>query len=306
MHNSFFVNKTIVLISLLFIVSCNKFKEFTQKPELGSLQQGLMLSAATGYCVSIAISAYKGYTLPDNVIYNEATGLIYIKIDKYHPLPFNNNIGDIVIASNWHENAGLITILFGNLNVLNGNTKVNGLLMVPIIENEEDKTISAILFKEDIIVNSNPDNSVLNMSNISIDIYNFRMDRFNNKIPQDAYIAVKQNIWFININQNNLHNNVYDDIITINGGGQIVEIQGSSGGILYHALINSKIQYSKCKYNPISGYGLIQNFKAGGKVFIDLGNSLLSFQNTCDGKVHVDFSSGKYVSYFGKNISLDL
>ena len=89
-------------------------------------------------------------------------------------------------------------------------------------------------------------------------------------------------------------------------GCQIVEVEGNSGGMVYHALINAKIKQSECGKNPISGYALSQNFKAGGELLIDLGNSYLSFHNTCDGMAHVEFSSGKYMGYNGKDVPLGL
>jgi hypothetical protein len=305
--NSILAMSIVNLLLFFIILSCNKSKEFTQKPELGSLQQGIRMSAAVGYCTSIAYSAFNGNSLPDNVSFIKEKSLIYIKIDKNHPLPFNNAIGDIIISGLWHEEggSGVITILFGNFDPLGGNVKVYGVCLVPVMKSMLNETITAVLFKEDIIINSS-DTSILNMSNISVDIYNNRMDRFNTQIPSDAYIAVKQNIWFVNIDRSKTTDNVYDDILTVNGGGQMVEVQSSTGGLLYHAMINTKIHYSNCSFNPIDGYALSQNVKAGGTIFIDLGNSLLSFRNTCDGKAHVDFSSGKYITYNGKYISLDL
>jgi aspartyl aminopeptidase len=86
----------------------------------------------------------------------------------------------------------------------------------------------------------------------------------------------------------------------------MVELEGSSGGILYHAIIDAKYNYSVCPNNPTSGSAFTQNLKAGGEPAIDLGNSLLSFHSTCDGTAHVDFSCGKYVTYNNKNILLNL
>ena len=37
----------------------------------------------------------------------------------------------------------------------------------------------------------------------------------------------------------------------------------------------------------------------------DSAKVLLIFHDECNGKVHVDFASGKYVFYNGKDVSLD-
>jgi len=132
------------------------------------------------------------------------------------------------------------------------------------------------------------------------------MNRLDAPKPNDLYVAVKQNVWFIDIDQAGTYSDPYDDDIVVNGGGQIAEIKGESGGILYHAMIDTKINYSECSHNPVRGSALSQNFKSGDDLIIDLGNTLLSFHDNCDGKVHVDFASGKYVFYNGKDISLGL
>ncbi|MFZ4399449.1 MAG: hypothetical protein ACOYO1_05395 [Bacteroidales bacterium] len=71
-------------------------------------------------------------------------------------------------------------------------------------------------------------------------------------------------------------------------------------------MIDTKVNYSECNLNPISGNGLTQNFKTGGIPFIDLGNSLLSFHSNCDGKVHIELCTGKYIGYNGKDIFLNI
>jgi len=136
--------------------------------------------------------------------------------------------------------------------------------------------------------------------------FKVEMDRFSTTIPSDAYVAVKQSVWFVSVDQEGTSETVYDDILTINGGGQIIEAEGESGGIIYHAIINGKVNYSVCAKNPISGYALSQSFKAGSESYIDLGGSFLSFHNSCDGKVHVDISTGKYINYNNKYIALNI
>ncbi len=299
------LNRFLSVLLVLLFFSCNKFKEYNQKPELESLQQGLKTSAAIAYCTSVVMSVVEGHDLPANVIYEKNTGLIYIRIDDNYPLPFNKNIGDIVIAFNWSGTAGLMSVLFANIDLLGGNVKLYGLHLVPFMKQSEEEGIWAMLEKQDIIIGNGSD-TLLDMSNITDVVFNTKVSQLNAEKPNDAFVAVKQNIWFINIGQNETYANVYDDNITISGGGQIAEVKGTSGGIIYHAMIETKINYSICNMNPIDGFAFLQNFKAGGEPYIDLGNSLLSFHNTCDGKAHVDISTGKYMTYNNKYISLNL
>lgn len=294
----------LIMVCLLFF-SCKKFKEISQAPEIEPLQHGLKTSVAIAYCASAATSAYKGKPLPDNVIFDKNSGLIYIKIDKNHPLPFNNNIGDIVVAGIWRNGGGVMAVLFANIDLLGGKVKLYGMRLVPFFENLQENRITAMFAKQDIIIGNGSD-TILNLSNISDFVFNAQMERLNTERATDVFVAVKQNVWMIDINQSNTDDNVYDDEITINGGGQIVEVAGATGGVIYHALIDAKVNYSLCSKNPVGGCALSQNFKTGGNVFLDLGNSYISFHNNCDGMGHIDFCSGKYITYNGKDIALNL
>lgn len=287
----------------MLLNSCSKYKEYSQKPELESLRQGLKTSVAIGYCASVATSAHQGKALPKNVRFDSNSGLIYISIDENNPLPFNKNVGDIIIASHWSNNSGIMVILFANIDILGGQVKLYGINMVPFMERDEEEGIWAMFAKQDIILGNGSD-TILNLSNLNDFVFNTQLARLNQEKPTDAFVAVKQNFWFINVDRAKTYDNLYDDNITVSGGGQIAEVKGASGGIIYHALIGAKVNYSICSKNPIDGYALSQNFKAGGEPYIDLGNSFLSFHSTCDGMVHVDVSTGKYISYNNKNIDL--
>jgi hypothetical protein len=299
------LQRLLTVLIILQFCSCNKFKEYNQEPELESLQQGLKTSAAIGYCASVVMAVVEGQELPDNVVRDKNTGLIYIKIDNNHPLPFNKNIGDIVIAFNWSGRAGLMSVLFANIDLLGGNIRLFGLDLVPIMKETEKEEICAMFTGQDIIIGNGSD-TLLKMSNITDVVFNTKINQLNSEKPNDAFVAVKQNVWFINIDQNQTWSDLYDDNITISGGGQIAEVKGNSGGVIYHAMVETKINYSICNLNPIDGFAFLQNFKAGDRPYIDLGNSLLSFHNTCDGKVHVDISTGKYMTYNNKYILLGL
>lgn len=302
------VIKCVSFICLLAILSllttCKKIDKFRTEPELEPLKHGIKTSVAVAFCASVATAVFSGRQVPDNVKYIENTGLIYVKIDRAHPLPFNNNIGDIVIAGIWHGNSGLISILFADIDILDGDIELYGLHTVPIFEDYETGNIIAVFAEQDIVLGYGSD-TILDTDHISDMFFNTEMDRLEDNKPGDVFAAVKQNVWFIDIDQAKTLSNVYDDVIVVNGGGQIAEVKGESGGILYHAMIDTKINYSECSRNPLRGTALSQNFKSSDDLIIDLGNTLLSFHDDCDGKVHVDFASGKYVFYNGKDVSLD-
>jgi hypothetical protein len=47
----------------------------------------------------------------------------------------------------------------------------------------------------------------------------------------------------------------------------------------------------------------MQNLKAD--TGIELGNILLNFHDRCDGKAYVEFSSGEWFNYIGRNVNLN-
>jgi hypothetical protein len=295
----------LIFLALLVVGSCKKIEELNVQPELEPLQQGLKTSAALGYCASVAAAAFQGHTVPPNVVYNENTGMIYIHIDQNYPLPFNKNIGEIIIAGIWNGNSGLISVLFANIDILGGNVRLYGFYTIPIIVNDSDESIVTLFAKQDIIVGYGSD-TILNLGNITETVFNSELSRLNMEKPSDVFVAVRQNVWFINIDRANTCNNIYDDDLVVNGGGQIVEIKSTSGGVLYHALLNTRINYSICPANPLSGYSLLQNIRSGGNILLDIGNVLFSFNNNCNGLVHIDLSTGKYLNYNGKELPLGL
>src|ERR1035437_1881101 len=203
------VSFAIVVTVMILSFSCRKYREYSQKPELEPLQQGLKTSMAVGYCASVAVSAFEGKPLPGNVTFNKNLGLIYITFDQTHPSPFNQNIGDIVIAGVWQTNSGVISILFANFDLLNYKTKIYGINTVPVID-DPIKGITTILAKQDVIISTGAD-TILDLSNMTNLLFNNEMDRLNTTEPNDVNIAVKQNVWFINIDRADTYNDVLDD-----------------------------------------------------------------------------------------------
>ena len=301
------LSKFFTFLIIFQMCSCKKLKEYNQKPELSSLQQGLKTSVAIGYSSSIAMSAFKGDALPGNVTVvsksSDQSGcswLVYIKCDNNYPLPFNSNVGDIIMAGLGDERGGVVSVLFGDFNLLNTNVKLFGIQTFPVIEREDQttrkKNIMAVFAKQDFVIGDASTEAFLSLD-LSDMQFQAEMNRLTTPVPSDAYVAVKQNFWLVGVDQAGTSNTVYDDVFTVNGGGQILEADGETGGVIYHAIINTKVNYSVCTENPISGYGLSQNFKAGGEPYIDLGGSLLRFHNSCDGTAHIDVSTGKYITY---------
>lgn len=299
----------IIFTCILLPFSCNKIDELKQPPELTPLEDGFKTSAAIGYCISIATRALTGQTLPSNVVYTKKTtagysssGLIHISVNPTSPVPFNSKIGDITIAGLWNDTSGgVISIIFSDFDLVNGDFKFYGIHTIPIIVRPNTNEIASIFAEQDIIIGQGSD-TLLNLS-LSKPKFDTELNRLNSPEATDAFVAIKQNVWHLTVTPKNSALNFLDDDYRINGGGQIAEAQSESGGILYHAMINTKFNFTECSKNPLSGTAFIQNFKAGST--LDFGSILLDFEPVCDGTSKVDLATGKYATANGKNLQLN-
>jgi hypothetical protein len=308
-----YIIKTAILLTIIIVVSstysCRKIEQIQDNnPEINVLKEGFKASAAVGYCASLANMAFRGAELPSNVRFVESSsseysgfGLIYVSVSNANPLPFNSNIGDIVIAAigNKEDHSGVMSILFADIDLLNAQFEFYGIRTVPFIENENGDVIT-VFANQDIVIGSG-DDTIMNLS-LTRPMFNLELERANEPYPTSTFAAIKQNVWFVKIDQNNTYNNIYDDKYEINGGGQLAEVRDESGGVQYHALIETRFNYANCRSNPTYGVGFIQNIKAGNG--IDLGNITLDFHPNCDGQAYASFATGKYITYIGKNVNL--
>jgi hypothetical protein len=297
-----------IALLLFSLAGCKKIADLKdENPEIDPIKHGFKTSAAIGYCASLAVTVLEAGTVPPNVLFENAdhgeysnAGIMYVTTDEQYPLPFNDLIGDIVIAGIWNNNSGVITIVFGNLDIFNSVYKFYGIHTVPIMRDLRTGKIITVFAKQDIVIGEGSD-TLLNLS-FSNPQFSTELDRLGEEPPTDMFVAASQNVWFISIDQHNT-SSIYDDTYIINGGGQIAEATSSSGGILYHALIGAEFNYEICSQNPLRGDGFMQNIKAGSS--INLGNILLSFHDHCDGKAYCEFGTGEYLMYSGRNVNLN-
>jgi hypothetical protein len=193
-----------------------------------------------------------------------------------------------------------MTAVFTNINILDNKYKFVGIRTVPVIQNENNPILT--LFAEQDIVIGEGSDTLLNLS-LTNPQFNAELARLDATHPTSTFAAVKQNVWFINIDQNNGSGSIYDDEFTVTGGGQIVEAESASGGLLYHAMIGASFIPEDCDLNPNSGIGFIQNLKVGENT--DLGTILLNFHERCDGKAFCEAGTGKYISSSRQNVNLN-
>ncbi len=297
-----------VTVMLLF-TSCSKIKELRDDPDLTPLQQGFKATSAINYCASLAVMAFQGESLPPQVRVSSGSGneysqsiIMYVEAGDDFPVPFNGHIGEVIIAGIWDANqeSGVISIIFGDLDIFNGEVQFYGMHTVPVKRKFNSERFITAFAQQDVVIGQGSD-TLLNLGLIPRIEFDKELERLEEEQPDDVFVAVSQNVWFTQFYQNDPAD-LYDDSYEVNGGGQIAEAANSSGGITYHALIETKYDIDNCNLNPSSGTGFIQNIKAGEGV--DLGHISLDFHSECDGKADVKFATGKYVSSNGRAVNI--
>jgi hypothetical protein len=288
----------ILLLMVVVLASCRKLDEINYDPELEPLIHGIKSSSAVGYCASLATSYFMDGVVPGNAILSakkEGTSsesmIMIVTIDDSYPIPFNPYQGQITIAGVWGGNGGVITALFTDINLLGTLRFFRGIHTIPVTV-MGDGEIMTLFAEQDVIMGEGSD-TLLHL-NMEMAWINLELKRLDGKMPADAFVAAQQNVWFITVDRKDALGELYDDEYTINGGGQIAKVRESSGGVIYHALIDTKLNYASCEKNPVSGVGLILNMLVGTET--DLGHIMLSFHGQCDGKADVDLATGKYFS----------
>jgi hypothetical protein len=299
----------ISLLLLLFITgSCKKVKEYFHDPETEPLRQAVKTTAAIGYAASVAMSVMSGEDPPYVLATGECsdypcTFLIYIDINQDNPLLFSDgNVGQIVVAGLMaDEDAAIITIVLSDINIATQDFTLLSVHTIPVIRDEGK--IIAVFTEMDINIGGDSDTLLnLNLSQKQIDD---EISRAHRERPSDLYIAVDENVWFIDIDQNDTYGYLGDDIFTVTGGGQIVEVIGASGGVIHQAMINVELEQG-CFLNPVSGYALIKNTSVEERKIPELGTAVFGFHGQCDGLAHVEVATGVYLRANGKSFDMGL
>jgi hypothetical protein len=296
------------LLVLVLLSSCKKVKEYFHDPETEPVRQAIKTSAAIGYSVSVAMSVMSGEQLQHVISVGDCssfpcTFLMYININQYSPLLFSEgDVGEIIVAGlRPDEDVAIMTIVFSDINISTQSFNLLSVHTIPVIK-EYDR-IMAVFSEMDINIGSDSDALLeLNLSQHEIDSEISRLDR---EKPEDLYVAVEQNAWFIDINQKNTFSDFSDDSYSITGGGQIVEVTGASGGIIQQAMLQVQIE-SGCQRNPVNGFALIKNTSAEERKFPELGTAIFAFHNACNGMADITLATGVYLRSNGKSIPLGL
>ncbi len=301
----------ILSVSLItsLLVSCEKIKEYFKDPETESLTDVIKTSAVIGFSASAAMSVMEGYDLPYVRLKTRCSNfpcvsIMVIKIGNNSPFPFwSDKTGEIVVAGLWADNnTAILTMLMTDFEVHTKTFKLKNIYTIPVIRTFDGKLMAVFASMD---INFNPETNNLLEFNLQTGEINSEYARIPANVTDDLYVAVGEDAYVIEIDQNNTLDNLYDDSYSVTGGGQLAKIDGNATEVIQQAMVAVRLNHS-CRENPVNGYGLIRKINIKDEKFPELGTAILKFNPTCDGTAEVTLATGMYIGSNGQDVSLDL
>jgi hypothetical protein len=284
------------------ICSCRKIDSYLQTPDTQVIGHDIQASYAIAHTANIALTEMAGYHSP-NVVFTRSssgypcTSLMIIKAEDADPF-LSNKIGEITIAGLWADTTtAIFTIIFTNINFADLKYDLLGINTFPLIK-EEGKIM---LLYGAMDIDLNPNSDALLSLNLSSQETESEFLRANEARPTDVYVAVEEDGYFIDINNNNTLSDISDDVYTITGGGQAIEMTNASAGIFQKAMVEVEIS-SFCPNNPTHGYALLKKMDTSDDRIPELGTVLFEFNESCSGRAKITVATGIWISSNGKSV----
>jgi len=306
MHRAVYI--FIVLAILLPEVSCNEVDEYFRKPETNTLVETLHSTVITGYAANLAMNVIEGNSFPNVKISRSNQGFpcsALIEVDLSNeatPFYASKRAKAITIAGIWaDESTAVLTMLFTDYHTESSILDLIGIETIPVIREGENTQV--VLASMDISFNPDKESILsLNLTNLEIESELLRLDAVR---PEDVYVAVTQDAYFVDVNNKGTFMNTDDDNYTVTGGGQLIEVAGTSAEITQQALIDVKVS-AECNSTPLDGMALVRTVGVKDEGFPELGTALLQCPEVCCGSTHIVLATGMYICSTGHEIQFSL
>ena len=289
--------------------SCKELEEYFHDPETESLTDALKTCAIIGYSVSTAMSVMEGYHLPNVRIKTRCNvfpcvSVMLIRIDDSYPFSFSpGETGEVIVAGLWaDEETAVFTLILTDFNIHTSTFRLKNIHTIPVIRTLDGKIGVAFAGMD---INLNQQSDALIEFNLLTQEIESEFERLENQRPEDVYVAVEQNAWFIEIDQKNTPGDLWDDSFIITGGGQLAEVTDNTAEVVQQAMVDVTLKQT-CAANPINGHALVRIVNTEDEKFPELGTAILEFHGSCDGRADVLLATGAYIGSNGKSIRLNM
>jgi len=298
----------LVLVLLFPDFSCRKIKDYFRDPDTEQLIETLHTTTMIGHAVNLAMAMVQGNSFSFATFSRSNNGfpcttLMVVDLLSDPDMGTGNGKADaITIAGLWpDENTAILSVIITDFHAGDAILDVLGIKTIPVIRDAEHTRIA--LANMDIQLNPDQE-SFLQIDLNSLEIES-KLLRLQTPPPTDVYVAVLEDAYFIDINNNETGSLISDDSYTITGGGQLIEVTGSSAEIVQQALVEVLIS-PECNANPTGGMALTKVTGLADKGFPELGTAVLEFTEACRGTAYVYAATGQYVGSHGKHVSFNL
>ncbi|MBD3391859.1 MAG: hypothetical protein GF418_07365 [Chitinivibrionales bacterium] len=306
--------KCLAIVVCLGSLACNTLQkakdEIFEDPDLTPVRKVLLTGLPLGYACAIAMWTVQGDTVPGATISGDCStfpcnAVVTIDVDCTGIVP--PGIGEdqsIVVAGLWSDtNQAFLSVFPVGIEPASGSFSLTNVFTVPVMV--ESSIVRVVYASED--VNPGSD-TVLNVS-LTDSQKQAELTRLETRPPADTSVVVEQEAWIVDVDAKGTAGVLSDDVITVMGGGQFVEVGAEKAYILQVTVLFVQTEMS-CMKNPFDGLvmsrntGVTESEMIGTKPLI--GTVLFVFHEECDGRVDVPLATGVYVTASGSSYSLNL
>ena len=302
-------NGLILVFVFSFLSGCGEVPEAVEQSDgMATIRATIKTAIPLAYASSVAVSATKGYQLPNVVTSNTCASYpcsnIITITAKEGVFPAQlNQYGTIVVVGFWSsETSAILSVSFTDMQAGIGTYPVSSIGTFPIVITANG--IKIIYASVDVNITEDP-------SKIGDAAVQLELDRLNTVAPTNpsTNVSLEMDAWIINVDHMGTAEDFTDDLYNISGAGQYVGVSRDTTSVLQLVMIGTALSNS-CVLNPTEGFGVINQIDVNSDNTADpviLGTATVRFQSDyCDGNAIVDVAIGNYFASMGKNVPLDL
>ncbi len=300
----------------LLLITCTNpiqdaINQFTKTPEIGAFTRSVKVSLPLAYAANIAMDMVNkkpvtgvtmlrspGDSFPCNAI-------VQIPVDAGHPLPVGSATvtGSMMVAGLWSDSvSAVVSVFFTNTNLSDGSFTAKNVAFIPVVRDTAQGCM-IVYASEDV----NMDSSIVVNTKITDSMVTVKLASIPFTLPTDSSMAVNQKAWITKVYRP-AGSAVGKEVYSLFGASQYLGVSPSTTEVIQAVMLNVTVTPSLCRLNPSSGVAFIRDIKIGSgpNSSMEMGTTVLTFKNTCDGKAFISLATGNYIGKTGSTMALNL
>jgi hypothetical protein len=302
----------VIAVFLLFLTCSNPVKDLTNQfdrmPEIPAIVRAIKASTTLGYAANSAMDAIVNRPGPGVSVSRDAdsfpcNAIVSIAVSKAHPLPVGgDSTGTMRVVGFWPDSqTALMTVFFTNTNVADGTFILKNVAFVPVTRDTGGTTV--VFASEDV----NADSATVVTTKITDSMVTVKLAGVPDALPTDSALAVNQKAWITVVKEPKASYSLGSETYDLYGASQYLGVSPSTIEVIQAVMVAVEMSPGVCRRNPVSGYAMIRDMKIQGtNSDIELGTTLLSFANTCNGSAKIPLATGVYLGRTGSAAALNL